>query len=228
LLSRLTIVSEGATEVGFVSALLERALGSSLEQHGIHVTDGGGHETTLDLLQAFSEGGVHFGGFADEEGKYPERWKRLSDKLGNLLFRWTKGCLDENIINLVPDDRFLGLIRDPDGKAGMRLRSLARRLGIEDKTLPALREKAGAGLKAVIVEAALGKIPPGKEADKREYSSDSQTWFKTEAGGRELAAKMFSLGLWPALKPQLLPFCNAALRANDHETSESEEFSLGA
>ena len=33
--------------------------------------------------------------------------------------------------------------------------------------------------------------------------------FKSVAGGRELADKVLSLGLWPALKPQLLPFCNA-------------------
>jgi putative ATP-dependent endonuclease of the OLD family len=214
LLSRLTIVAEGATEAGFVSALLEKALEAPLEQHGVHVADGGGHEAALGLLEALADGGISFGGFADDErGKHPQRWQKLSTRLDKLLFRWSKGCLDENIINLVPEDRFLGLIQDPDGKAGMRLRSLARRLGIEDKTPSALREKAGTGLKAVILEAALGKVPAGKEADKKLYESDSQTWFKTLAGGRELATKMFSLGLWPTLRPQLLPFCNAVRNA---------------
>jgi hypothetical protein len=28
-------------------------------------------------------------------------------------------------------------------------------------------------------------------------------------GGRELAAKVFTLGVWDSLKLQLLPFCNA-------------------
>ena len=214
LLSRLTIVAEGATEAGFVSALLEKALEAPLEQHGVHVADGGGHEAALGLLEALADGGISFGGFADDEGgKHPQRWQKLSTKLDKLLFRWSKGCLDENIINLVPEDKFLGLIQDTDGKAGMRLRSLARRLGIEDKTPSALREKAGTGLKAVILEAALGKVPAGKEADKKLYESDSQTWFKTLAGGRELATKMFSLGLWPTLRPQLLPFCNAVRNA---------------
>jgi hypothetical protein len=32
---------------------------------------------------------------------------------------------------------------------------------------------------------------------------------KSVAGGRELAEKVFDLGLWPELKPKLLPFCNA-------------------
>ena len=46
------------TECGFVSALLEKALGSSLEQHGVHVSDGGGHESTLVLLEALAEARV--------------------------------------------------------------------------------------------------------------------------------------------------------------------------
>src|SRR3954447_5144453 len=213
-LSRLTIVAEGATEVGFVSALLEGALGAPLEQHGIHVADGGGHQTTLGLLEALSDSGIRFGGFADDEdGKHPQRWQQLSTKLDKLLFRWRKGCLDEKIINLVSADRFLALIQDRAGKAGMRLRSLARRLDIEEKSPSALKEKAGTSLMAVILEAALGTVPTGKEAEKKKYESDAQTWFKTLAGGRELAAKMFSLSLWRTLKPQLLPFCNAVRNA---------------
>jgi putative ATP-dependent endonuclease of OLD family len=39
-LSRLSIVAEGATELGFTTAILERAFGSVLEQHGVHVSDG--------------------------------------------------------------------------------------------------------------------------------------------------------------------------------------------
>src|SRR6266851_4626901 len=65
-LARLTVVAEGATELGFVSVLLQKALGSSLEEHGVHVSDGGGHQSTLDLLEALADGGLHFGGFADE------------------------------------------------------------------------------------------------------------------------------------------------------------------
>src|SRR5271165_3600549 len=66
-LGRLAVVAEGATEFGFASALLEKAFGSSLQKHGVHVTDGGGHESTLDLLEALATGGLRFGGFADEE-----------------------------------------------------------------------------------------------------------------------------------------------------------------
>ena len=72
-LSRLAIIAEGATELGFTTAILERAFGSALEQHGVHVSDGGGHETTLGILEALAAGGLRFGGFADDEGKHPTR-----------------------------------------------------------------------------------------------------------------------------------------------------------
>ena len=210
-LSRLAVVAEGATEVGFVTALLELALGSPPEQHGIHVSDGGGHESTLDLLEALAGGGVRFSGFADDEGKYPTRWSKLGESLEKLLFRWTAGCLEENIINRVPDEKLEALTTDPTKrKTGMRLRSLAERLGVEDKTFASLRAKAGGDLKSVVVAAALGTIPDGTpEDEKGRYQSHAQTWFKTVDGGRELAEKTFSLGIWQALKANLLPFCNA-------------------
>jgi len=204
-LSRLTVVAEGATECGFVSTLLEKSFGSSSEQLGVHVSDGGGHESTLGLLEALADGGLRFGGFADDEGgKHPERWNKVAAKLEKLLFRWASGCLEENIINAVPDQNLEMVVSDPnDKKTGMRLRTLADCLGSEDqeKDFAAIKAKAGVGLKALIVGAASG--------------NQGQIWFKTVVGGRELAEKMFSLGAWSALKEQLLPFCNAVRKAVD-------------
>lgn len=54
-LSRLAIVAEGATEVGFATALLERALGKPLTHFGLHVSDGGGHETTSSCWRRSSQ-----------------------------------------------------------------------------------------------------------------------------------------------------------------------------
>jgi putative ATP-dependent endonuclease of OLD family len=213
-LARLAAVAEGATEKGFTCSILERALKSPLTQHGIHVSDGGGHESTLGVLEALAEGGLRFAGFADDEGAYPERWKTLSKKLGPLLFRWPSGCIEQNVIAAVPDDKLEALITDPKGdKTGMRLRTLAERLELAEKDFAAVKVKAGAGLRAVIIDAALGACPAGKEAEKKRYKSHAGIWFKSEAGGRELADKVFSLDLWPTLKPQLLLFCNAVLGA---------------
>lgn len=213
-LARLALVAEGSTEFGFVTALLEKAANGSPQKFGVHVTDGGGHTDTLGLLEALSEAGLQFGGFADEEGQHPTRWQKLHDKLGTLLFRWAKGCTEENIIGAVPDDQLEALLTDPENeKTGMRLRTLAERLGSQDKDFAALKQKAGSGFKALIIAAAMGTVPTGKEAEKKHYQSHGQTWFKTFDGGRELAAKVFSLGLWQTLKPELLPFCNAIRKA---------------
>jgi len=213
-LARLAIVAEGATEFGFATALLERAFGTSLQQHGVHVTDGGGHEATLGLLEALAAGGLRFGGFADDEKKHPTRWQKVAEKLDKLLFRWKSGCTEENIINAMPDDKFEALFTDPE-KTGMRLRTLADRLGIPEKDFAAIKTKAGSGLKALVLAAASGAVPEGKTAEKKHYQSHGQTWFKTIDGGRELAAKVFTLGIWPKLKPELLPFCNAVRKAVD-------------
>ena len=217
-LARLAVVGEGVTELGFVTTLLERALGSSLQQYGIHVSEGGGHETTLILLEALSKGGLRFGGFADNEGKYPTRWKSVEDKLEKLLFRWISGCVEENIINALPDDKLEALIIDPlEEKTGARLRTLADRLGVTDKDFQTIKADAGANLKALIIAAATGSVPPDKQSERKQYQAHGQMWFKTVRGGGELAEKMFSLGAWPTFKPQLMSFCNAVRGAVDLE-----------
>lgn len=210
-LSRLAIVAEGATEVGFANALLARALGKSPSECGVHVSNGGGHELTLEVLEALKSGGLSFGGFADDEdGKHPTRWNAVEVALGPLLFRWRKGCLEQNILAVTPDAKLESLMSDPVGdRTGMRRQTLAMRLGIEAKTFAEIAASAGDRLRTVMVEAALGTVPPGREEEKGTYRSHGGTWFKSATGGRELADKIFSLGLWPALKSQLLPFCNA-------------------
>ncbi len=214
-LSRLAIVAEGATEVGFVTSLLERALDGPLTRLGVHVSDGGGHEGTLELLEGLKTGGLRFGGFADNEGgAHPTRWGRLEEALGPLLFRWTNGCLEENVIPIVPALSLETLMVDPEGRqTGMRRSTLAKRLGITANNFAEITTCAGDQLHRTILEAALGVVPEGLEEDAREYKAHAGIWFKSVTGGREIADKLFSLGLWGQLKPHLLPFCNAVRSA---------------
>jgi putative ATP-dependent endonuclease of OLD family len=215
-LARLAVIAEGATEFGFVTALLEKAFGSSLQKYGVHVTDGGGHEATLGLLEALATGGLLFGGFADDEGQHPTRWQNVTKKLDALLFRWKSGCIEENVIGSLPDDKLESLLTDPENdKTGMRLRTLADRLGIQEKDFATIKTKAGLGLKSLILAAALGTVPDDKAAEKKQYQAHSQTWFKSVDGGMELAGKVFSLGIWPTLRLQLMPFCNTVRKAVD-------------
>lgn len=211
-LSRLTIIGEGVTEVGFCKALLELALEGPLRQYGIHVSDGNGNDNTLDVLEALAEGGLKFGGFADDEQRFPQRWADVIQAQGALVFRWKAGCIEENVIQAVADDKLEELLKCPkDEKTGERLRTLADRLGIKDKDFPTLKATAGANLKQLMIDAAKGAVPAHiqDKDEKKQHKSHSRKWFKTEDGGGELMAKVFSLGLWPTLKPELLPFCNA-------------------
>jgi len=187
-----------------------------LEKFGVHVSNGGGHESTLGLLEALADGGLRFGGFTDnEDGKHPERWKKVTAKLGQLLFRWNNGCLEENIIGAIPENNLAALPNDPeDEKTGARLRTLAMRLGEPNKELENIKKVAGANLRKLILDAALGRVPEGTDSQQaKDYRKHAQDWFKTASGGRELLGKMFTLGAWPELKSQLMVFCNAVRKA---------------
>lgn len=214
-LARLSIVAEGITEVGFITVLLERFVRADWKDEGIHVTDGGGNDAVLALLEALSSGGARFAGFADCEphSSNPGRWGKLKERLGNLLLRWEKGCLEENIIPMFKREDLERLIEDAVGeRTGMRLRTLADRLNINEKTFDAVASAAGEGLLALIVEAAIGHVPESLKGNKgkaNEFKAHAKVWFKSLEGGKELADKMFELGAWTVAKPKLLPFANA-------------------
>jgi putative ATP-dependent endonuclease of OLD family len=212
-LARLAVVAEGETEKGFTRCVLERALQGTLHDRGIWITECEGHDSAIDLLEALAEGGLQFGGFVDNEGRHPQRWQDLRSKLGPLLFQWSTGCLEENIIKLVPEDKLQALIEDPSGeRTGERLRTLADRLGMTEKSFDAIKAKAP-DLRELIIDAALGRIPSEKatvsDGDKRALKSHAKVWFKSFEGGRELAEKMVPLGVWPSLKGHLMTFVNA-------------------
>ena len=214
-LARLAVIAEGVTEVGFVRALLARALDSDLLDHGLWITDGGGNYQTLQLLEDLLKSGLAFAGFADDEGDNPNKWQAVKKQIGPLLFRWPTGCLEENIIKLVTNERLEDFIKVPDGSSGNRLRTLADRLGIQNKDFVAITKESN-DLRELIIEAAAGK---GQSSNKnctlneKELKAHARIWFKHEEGGRELADKVFSFGLWPDLEAQLLPFVNAILGA---------------
>jgi len=217
-LSRITIVAEGATEVGFVRFLILKAVTKIPMDYGICVTDGGGNDHTLQLLESLSKSGLKFSGFADDEGRAPERWATLKASLNDLLLRWPQGCLEENVIAHVGDDDLEAFIPDHNGEAGARLRTLADRLNINDKSYAAIHAAAGdaAGVRKVIIEAATGSVPEGTPDDqKKVYKSHGKTWFKTVSGGYELGSKMLQFGVWPNLEGQLLPFLNAIRQSVD-------------
>ena len=213
-LARVTVVAEGITEVGFASSLLEKALGRLPLECGVWISDAGGHDTALDLLEALSQGGLMFAGVVDDEGRCPGRWRKVKEKMGARLLQWQQGSLEAVIVTLVEECRLEELISDPRHElTGERLRTLADRLDMDEKTFEAVRSKAGVDLKPLIVAAATGQVPEDKRGAGRDvvnpYKGHSKKWFKSEDGGRELGNKVFSLGVWSNLENEILPFLNA-------------------
>ncbi|MEE4209628.1 MAG: AAA family ATPase [Parvularcula sp.] len=217
-LSRMAIIAEGATEVGFVNFLLMKAVARAPLEYGIWVTDGGGNDTTLNLLESLVKSGLKFSGFADDEGRAPQRWATLKETLGDLLLRWPKGCLEENVIKHIADGDLEHFIANPDGESGERLRTLAVRLQIDDKSYAAILAAAGSpeNVRKLIIEAATGSIPDGVPEDrKKAFKSHGRIWFKTIDGGFELGSKVLQFNIWPKLEDQLLPFLNGVRRSVD-------------
>ena len=212
-LARLAVVCEGATEIGFASVLLGKAIGDFIQQ-GVWTTDGGGHESTLELLEALAAGGLSFAGIVDNEGKWPERWARIKKSLGALLLQWPHGCLEQHVIPLFELATLPSLIDDPQGtRTGMRLRTLADRLEIEQTDIERIKAVAGNGLAQLIIEAATGRVPEkfaaAEDTKRKQFKGHASVWFKSFEGGRELAEKVFTLGAWSKLETESLPFLNA-------------------
>jgi len=93
------------------------------------------------------------------------------------------------------------------------LSRLADSLDSQEKDFETIKTRAGANLRALIIAAAKGTVPENKISERKQYQAHGQAWFKSISGGRELAQKMFSLGIWSILKPQLLTFSNAVRTA---------------
>ena len=224
-LARLTIVAEGATEVGFLRELFDREL-PDWRDRGVYIADGGGNDDTLTLLEALSVGGVNFAGFVDNENRDGGRWRVVRERVGALLFQWDTGNLEQNVIPMFASGQVQSLIADPaDEKTGQRLRSLADRLGVVDSSIEMLTARA-LELRTVngdphvhpltewIVQAATGSVPDALRdapaVQRNPFKGHATAWFKSISGGRELARKVYASGIWEEqLRNLLLPFVDA-------------------
>ncbi len=113
-LARIAIICEGATEVGFMSFLLSKAI-KGYEDYGVWITDGQGNDNTLQLLEALSSGHLTFAGVVDNEGKKSGSWSKIKENLGDLLIQWADGCLEQHVIPLFDPERLIDLIEDGEG-----------------------------------------------------------------------------------------------------------------
>jgi len=225
-LSRLVVLVEGATEAGFVTHLLRVALKGDLEDHGVFVAEAQGNETALDLLEAFTEAGMVFCGFVDNEGKHPERWSRLHTSMGSRLFQWKIGNTEQNIVPLFTDDLLPALINHPDPRiCAERLVTLRDRLRIPSLKLQDIESASAGNLNTLLVAASTGATTGAASDEESAWKAHSRRWFKSRQGGDELGYKVLSLGIWPQLEVGLIPFINAvrtAVRSSEHPGLEHE------
>lgn len=221
-LARLAIIAEGPTEIGFLTYLLERSVEGSFLDHGLRVCNGQGNVPTLDLLEAMVSGGLAFGGFVDNEGTFTGRWSTLKASLGSMLFQWGTGSTEQSVISQIAEEKLVRLITDADADVqAERRRTLAERLGITDRSLEAIQEEAKGDFRGLLIAAATGSGYGAPDDDvAKTWKKHGRHWFKTVAGGQELAAKMFALDAWHALKPQILPFLNAVRAALGQQSIE--------
>ncbi|UWR88057.1 ATP-dependent nuclease [Phaeobacter inhibens] len=223
-LSRVAVIAEGVTEVGFLNHLLELALGSAPLGHGIRVCNGQGNDHTRKLLKALQEAGLKFAGLADNEGVKTDSWAALKKKMGDLLLQWEEGCTEEAVILAIPDDQIPALIgAEGSDQAGTRLQHLKVRSGAEERTLDSINaalDGTGKTLKQLVIEAASGSSENAPDAQKKAWKSHSSSWFKSEAGGAELAKNAIALGGWSDLSVRLLPLITAILASVELTVSE--------
>lgn len=209
-LARLAVIAEGPTELGFISYFLEKALSGNPRDYGIRVCDGQGTPAVLSLLEAMSSGGLAFGGFVDFTTDDPVRWKKLKEEMGDLLFQWESSSTEASVIKFVEDAKLIELIKDEEGIYDPERRTtLADRLAVDGKSLEAIVAKAGTDLRALIIAAASGSPEGAPEGQAKTWKKHGKQWFKSVGGGRELAKKAEALGVWPQLKPAVMPFLNA-------------------
>ncbi|MBK8631912.1 MAG: hypothetical protein IPN84_17560 [Sphingomonadales bacterium] len=206
----MAIIAEGATEVGFVTALINRSLGEDMRRYGIWVSDGGSNSEALAVLRGIADSGLKVAGFVDNEGTQMGLWQQVKDKLGLLLMRWDNGCLETNLIPHLADDQLEAFIRDPDGDDGERLRTLADRAGSQDKSLAAI-QAATDNIRQLMIDAACGNAPAEvAENTKKAWKKHGQRGPNLPRVAWSLLRKCLLLAFGPEVQPQLLPFVNAA------------------
>jgi len=213
-LARMPVIAEGDTEIGFLTYLLSKAFVGDPRDYGVRVCNGQGNEATLDLLECLHKAGLRFGGIADDEGLSKGRWKKLKDGLGPRLLQWEGGCTEEVVIANIADADLEKLFESSDGDTGPRMRTVADRLAISDKSLASILEaltQQQRTLRELIVAAATGDPAGAPDGDKKTWQAHGKVWFKTQRGGYELAEKMVATGALGAIEPLVLPLVNSIL-----------------
>ncbi len=216
-LARLALIAEGPTEVGFLKTLLTKELPADPLDLGIRITNGGGNQFCRGLLEEFQKAKFAAAAFVDNEGDAQQAWKTLRVGLEGLFFQWEKGCTEQNVMAAVPDERLEDLLVDPEGyDTKNRLNTLVERLKAKRADLvfskhdfETVAAAAGGELRSMMIAAACGLSDGAPTGAEKTWKKHAKCWFKSEPGGEELAVKMYGLGAWSQIQPNLAAFLGA-------------------
>jgi putative ATP-dependent endonuclease of OLD family len=219
-LARLALIAEGPTEVGFLKTILRREIPTDLLDLGVRIANGGGNQFCRELLEEFQKAKFAVGAVVDNEGDAQQSWTELGAALGDLFFQWANGCTEQNVMAAVPAANLEALLIDPEGHDTQhRLNTLVDRLKAKQPDLvfpkhdfAAVASAAGAELRALMIAAACGHTEGSPTGEAKTWKKHGKCWFKSEAGGEELAAKMYELGAWTVVKPVFGPFLTALIK----------------
>lgn len=211
-LARLAVIAEGETELGFLEHLAQKSFAEAPHHYGVRLCLGQGNLQTLGLLEAMRSAGLVFAGLVDNEGDGSGRWAALKAAMGSRLLQW-KSSTEIEVIDALKDEQLPELLKNEEGEFdGRRLRTIADRLGMSNKTLAEIEVALSAqkkSLRQLVKDAATGSKEGAAENQKKEWESHGRVWFKSVDGGEELACKAIRLGAWTTLKSQMMPLLNS-------------------
>lgn len=221
-LARMAIVGEGPTEVGFLRYILETSLSGDLLDRGVKFCNGTGNAFARELLEEMSGAGFNVAGLVDDENDKPTLWSKLKGSMGDRLLQWPAACTETMVISRLDEGHFEALISDSDGNRGpSRLNTLVERLevlrpelGRVTQSFEAISVAAGGDLRPLIIAAATGSKEGAPKNLEKTWKKHEKAWFKSEAGGRELAKKAETFGVMPNLSAWLAPFVAAIDQAS--------------
>jgi putative ATP-dependent endonuclease of OLD family len=205
LFSKLPVVCEGATEVGFASRLLEHRLGAGFSCRGLYCLDAGGHFKALPICEALLAAGFPLTAVVDDEGKKGGGWAKIGTSAA--LLRWDGGaCLESAVLSSMPDltlqEVHLWAEQVMHRNAAHQLAEIRRDLKVDKgPTVAELFQQFGrVAFLAALLSAACPKAEDGKKP---------RGWFKSFDGGYLLADKLLALTTPPALMTKIDAFLTA-------------------
>jgi putative ATP-dependent endonuclease of OLD family len=195
-LSRVPIICEGATEMGFIDELLPVSLGKPLERYGVHPVNGRGQPNVLTVIEAFIQAGMTCCAVLDNEPTHTGRRAAIERECVAFIWRDVAN-VEDAVCKWLPIDRLFDLLPLAVEASGTAMRHLEDQIFQEilhDDRVNTARELRQSDYPENILRPAFFR------------AMHDRAWFKSRAGGRILAHGLTTIGMPIEIERQFLPF----------------------